>query len=77
MGAGTPEGQRPRIDILGARQTIDLLGVILEKTKGNLGPDEDRAIQTVLFELRMTFLELTRMISAQPPMPPPSGGAKR
>ena len=77
MGAGTPEGQRPRIDILGARQTIDLLGVILEKTKGNLSPDEDRALQTVLFELRMTFLELTRMISTQPPMPPPPGGAKR
>jgi hypothetical protein len=77
MGAGTPEGQRPRIDILGARQTIDLLGVVEEKTKGNLTPDEDRAIQTVLFELRMTFLELTRMISAQPPMPPPPGGAKR
>jgi hypothetical protein len=77
MGAGTPEGQRPRIDILGARQTIDLLGVVQEKSTGNLTPDEDRAIQTVLFELRMTFLELTRMISAQPPMPPPPGGAKR
>lgn len=77
MGAGTPEGQRPRVDILGARQTIDLLGVVAEKTKGNLTPEEDRAIQTVLYELRMTFLELTRMISAQPPIPPPPGGAKR
>jgi hypothetical protein len=77
MGAGTPEGQRPRIDILGARQTIDLLDVVLEKTNGSLTADENRSIQTVLFELRMTFLELTRMISAQPPMPPPPGGAKR
>lgn len=77
MGAGTPEGQRPRIDILGARQTIDLLGVVLDKTKGNLSPEEERTLQTVLYELRMTFLELTRMISAQPPMPPPPGGAKR
>lgn len=76
MGAGTPEGQRPRIDILGARQTIDLLAVVQEKTQGNLTPDEARALDTVLFELRMTFLELTRMISAQP-MPPPPGGAKR
>jgi hypothetical protein len=82
MGAGTPEGQRPRIDILGARQTIDLLGVVLDKSKGNLSPEEDRTLQTVLFEVRMTFLELTRMISAQPqpPMPPPPGsnfGTKR
>jgi hypothetical protein len=81
MGAGTPEGQRPRIDILGARQTIDLLDVVLDKTKGNLSGEEERTLQTVLFELRMTFLELTRMISAQPqpPMPPPPGsnsGAK-
>ena len=79
MGAGTPEGQRPRIDILGARQTIDLLGVVLDKTTGNLTPEEERTLQTVLYELRMTFLELTRMISAQAqaPMPPPPGGAKR
>jgi hypothetical protein len=76
MGAGTPEGQRPRIDILGARQTIDLLGVVLEKTAGNLTPVETRTLDTVLFELHATFLELTRMISAQPPMPPPPG-AKR
>ncbi len=34
MGAGTQEGQRPRVDILGARTTIDLLGVLAEKTKG-------------------------------------------
>ena len=77
MGAGTPEGQRPRIDILGARQTIDLLSVVLEKSKGNLSNEEERTLQTVLYELRLTFLELTRMISApQPPMPPPPG-AKR
>jgi hypothetical protein len=77
MGAGTPEGQRPRIDILGARQTIDMLGVLEEKTRGNLTPEEIRTLDTVLFELRMTFLELTKMISAQPPVPPPPGGAKR
>lgn len=76
MGAGGQEGQRPRVDILGARQTIDLLGVLAEKTKGNLSPLEDRALQTVLFEVRMAFLELTNMITLQamqPPQPPPPG----
>ncbi len=73
MGAGTPEGQRPRVDILGARQTIDLMGVLQEKTAGNLTPAERQTLDTVLYELRMTFLELTRMISMQPPTP---GGAK-
>ncbi|HEY1159796.1 MAG TPA: DUF1844 domain-containing protein [Terracidiphilus sp.] len=76
MGAGAQEGQRPRVDILGARTTIDLLGVLAEKTRGNLTDAEDRTLQTVLFEVRMAFLELTSMISLQamqPPQPPPPG----
>ncbi|MGD0732416.1 MAG: DUF1844 domain-containing protein [Terracidiphilus sp.] len=76
MGAGTQEGQRPRVDILGARTTIDLLGVLAEKTKGNLTPTEEKMLQSVLFEVRMAFLELTSMISlqsVQPPPPPPPG----
>jgi hypothetical protein len=76
MGAGTQEGQRPRVDILGARTTIDLLGVLAEKSKGNLSESEDRMLQTVLFDVRMAFLELTSMISLQgmqPPQPPPPG----
>jgi len=62
MGAGAQEGQRPR--------------VLAEKTKGNLTPGEDRALQTVLFEVRMAFMELTSMINLQamqPPQPPPPG----
>src|ERR1035441_6455801 len=80
MGAGAQEGQRPRVDILGARTTIDLLGVLAEKTKGNLTEAEDRTLQTVLFEVRMAFLELTSMISLQamqPPAPPPPGKKER
>ena len=76
MGAGAQDGQRPRVDILGARTTIDLLGVLAEKTKGNLTDAEDRALQTVLFEARMAFMELTSMINLQamqPPQPPPPG----
>ena len=45
MGAGTQEGQRPRVDIMGARQTIDLLGVLAEKTKGNLTEVEERTLR--------------------------------
>ena len=71
MGAATPEGQRPRVDIIGARQSIDLLGVLEEKTRGNLNESEARMLETVLFELRMTFLELTKMISLQGVQAPP------
>ena len=76
MGAGTQDGQRPRVDILGARTTIDLLGVLAEKTKGNLTEADNRTLQTVLFEARMAFMELTSMINLQamqPPAPPPPG----
>jgi hypothetical protein len=75
MGAGTQEGQRPRVDIVGARNSIDLLGILAEKTKGNLAPSEDRVLQSVLFEARMAFLELTSMMTMQP-VPPPAPGKK-
>jgi hypothetical protein len=77
MGAGAQEGQRPRVDILGAKQTIDLMGILAEKTKGNLTPAEDRALQTVLFEARMAFNELSSMISLQGVAAPPPKPDKR
>jgi hypothetical protein len=65
MGAGTEAGQKPRVDIIGARQSIDMLALLREKTKGNLTPKEDATLQNVLFELRMMFLEITNAIAAQ------------
>jgi hypothetical protein len=76
MGAGTPEGQQPRVDIMGARNTIDLVGVLAEKTRGNLSPAEDRMLQAALYELRMAFLELSGMITL-PGVPPPPAPGKR
>jgi hypothetical protein len=63
MGGGTPEGEQPRIDILGARQSIDMVSVVSEKTKGNLTPDETRLLDSALFELRMMFLEMTQALA--------------
>ena len=76
MGAGTQEGQRPRVDIVGARTTVDLLGILAEKTRGNLNSTEDRMLQSVLFEARMAFLELTSMMTMQPVAPAPPPGKK-
>ena len=76
MGAGTQPGEKPRIDLMGARQTIDLLGVLAEKTKGNLTLDEQRLLESALFELRMMFLEITNAIArnaANPSQQKPSG----
>jgi hypothetical protein len=43
-----------------ARQTIDLLGMLEEKTAGNLTADESRLLKDVLFELRMKYVQKSR-----------------
>src|SRR4051812_5215163 len=43
-----------------ARQTIDLLGLLEEKTKGNLTGDEERLLTQALFDLRLRFLEVQK-----------------
>ncbi|GAC1426218.1 MAG: hypothetical protein NVSMB62_23650 [Acidobacteriaceae bacterium] len=63
LGATAPEGQQPRIDLLGARQSIDMLGVLAEKTKGNLTPTEAQLLDNALFEVRMGFLEVTQALA--------------
>lgn len=63
LGGATPEGQPPQVDILGARQSIDMLGVLAEKTKGNLTTEESSLLDSALFELHMAFLEITQAIA--------------
>jgi hypothetical protein len=43
-----------------AKQTIDLLGLLEEKTKGNLSGDEERLLSQVLFDLRMRYVEIQK-----------------
>jgi len=78
LGGGAEPGQTPQIDLLGARQSIDMLAVLADKTKGNLSTQEDQLLQSALFEARMGFLEMTQLLarqaaSKQGPPPPPSG----
>ena len=63
LGGAAHEGQQPQVDIMGARQSVDMLGVIAEKTKGNLSPEESRLLDSALFELRMAFLEITQALA--------------
>jgi hypothetical protein len=75
MGAMRQDNEQPRIDIIGARQTIDSLTVLQEKTKGNLTDREKTLMQNVLFELRMAFIEITNAVatSATNPAAVPPG----
>ena len=55
-----PGGERIPADMPNAQRTVDLLQVLQEKTTGNLTPNESRLLDEVLYELRMTFVELQK-----------------
>ena len=76
LGGSAQEGQQPQVDILGARQSVDMLAVLEEKTKGNLSTDESKMLESALFELRMAFLEITQALARQAAKAP-SGGPLR
>ncbi len=46
-----------------ARQNIELISLLSEKTKGNLSPDEESLIQQVLLDLRMRFIEKSKRVT--------------
>lgn len=55
-----PEDNRVDLDLPLAKQTIDLLGLLEEKTKGNLNGDEERLMTQILFDLRMRYVERSK-----------------
>jgi hypothetical protein len=55
-----PEDGRVEKNLPLAKQNIDLLGLLEEKTKGNLTGDEERLLSQVLFDVRMRYVELTK-----------------
>jgi hypothetical protein len=66
LGLMHQQGEQPHVDILGARQTIDTLSLMAEKTKGNLTPTEETFLQNSLYEVRMAYVEVTNALSRAP-----------
>ena len=56
---GTQDSQA-QSDLPAARQIIDILGVLKEKTSGNLDPNESRLLESLLYDLRMMYVQLTQ-----------------
>jgi len=73
LGLMRQQGAQPQVDIIGARQTIDTLSLLSEKTKGNLTAAEQNFLQNSLYELRMAYVEVTNAL-ARPPQPGPATG---
>jgi hypothetical protein len=72
LGLMHPEGAEPRLDLMGARSTIDTLAVLEQKTRGNLTEAERNILQQTLYGLHMAFVEVTNALT-RPPDAPPAG----
>jgi len=53
------EEEKPQPELPLARHTIDMIGVLLEKTKGNLTLEEQRLLENTLTELRFRFVQIS------------------
>src|SRR3989442_863985 len=70
LGLMHEQGAPPQLDLIGARQTIDSLSLLSEKTKGNLTSVEQNFLQNALYELRMAYVEVTNAIAKGPQQVP-------
>ncbi len=77
LGLMRQQGEQPRVDIIGARQTIDTLSLIAEKTKNNLTATEQNFLQNSLYELRMAYVEVTNALARPPQAGPATGTSGR
>jgi hypothetical protein len=60
LGEIAEPGQPQIPDLPAAKQMIDLLGILRDKTKGNLDAAEDQLLASMLYDLRMRYVEVSR-----------------
>jgi len=60
-----PRTGQPMIDPDAARELIDMLDALHEKTKGNLAPEEDNLLLDLLGKLKMTYVEIDQAVATQ------------
>ncbi|MGH9678979.1 MAG: DUF1844 domain-containing protein [Candidatus Acidiferrales bacterium] len=63
-GYADPRTGQPMLDLEGAREVIDMLDALREKTMGNLSPEEDTLLIDVLGNLKLAFMEMTKAANA-------------
>ena len=57
-----PRQAKPTVDVAGARQMIEIITMLKDKTAGNLTPDEEDFLATHLGELKLAFVQRTKSI---------------
>jgi len=68
MGLGVqqdPSGKGVLVDLEGSKFTIDLMGMLQEKTNGNLTEEEEAELKQLITELQSRFVQIAQMVSAQ------------
>lgn len=64
-GYADPRTGQPVLDMEGAREMIDMLDVLHEKTRGNIAPEEDTLLLDVLGNLKLAFMEMAKASAKQ------------
>lgn len=59
-GIPDPGTGQSYLDLEGAREMIDMLDTLREKTRGNLAPEEDRLLTEVLGSLKLSYMEISK-----------------
>jgi hypothetical protein len=55
-----PQDEQAGVNLVAAQQLIDIVGMLKDKTRGNLDRNEEALIDAILFELRMKYVERSR-----------------
>jgi Domain of unknown function (DUF1844) len=63
-GIQDPATGQTMVDIEGAREMIDMLDALREKTQGNLAPEEDKILAEMLGSLKFSYLEMSKAAAA-------------
>ena len=64
LGLAAPEGEGPQLDLDGAREVIGTLEMLREKTEGRRTPEEEKLLDGILYELRMSYVARTSVMDA-------------
>jgi hypothetical protein len=64
-GYADPRTGQPMLDLEGAREMIDMLDSLREKTRGNLAPEEDSLLLDVLGNLKLAYMEMAKAAAKQ------------
>ena len=55
-----PLSNEKKLDLMSAKQTIDLISLLKEKTKGNLTQQEEEFMENILYDLKMRFVKASK-----------------